>query len=78
VSISKVACFVGMADADHSIDTKAQQPKSFQGDNGTAEQFSIGEQIEAEQYAQAKVALATNGNPNFGLRFRKLVPPGAD
>ena len=61
---------------DLDIDTRAAQPKKFQGDNGMAEQHSIADIILAENREAAKVAVAITAHR--GLRFSKIKPPGAD
>jgi hypothetical protein len=43
--------------------------------SGSVEQHKLAEQIEADRYLASKEAAK---KPNRGLRFNKLVPPGAD
>lgn len=52
----------------------AAGPKKVKGDAGEVEQYGIAELIEAERYQRAKCASV---NASRGLRFSKLVPPGA-
>lgn len=65
-----------MADElDETIRQNAQGPAKAAGDAGSVEQHSLSEQIEADKYLAAKEAAK---NKRRGLRFNKLVPPGAD
>lgn len=66
-----------MADSDtirEAMLANAAGPKKVTGDTGSVEQHSIKDLIEAEKFAGAKEAVAS---VNRGLRFTKLVPPGA-
>lgn len=47
--------------------------KRVQGDQGTVEEHSLTERIEADKYLRAKRA-ASRG---IGVRLVKLIPPGA-
>ena len=58
-----------------SIEENAKGPKRAKGDSGEIEQHSLTEQIEVDRYLASK--RATRGK-KAGLRFAKLVPPGAD
>jgi hypothetical protein len=64
-----------MADLSTHIETDAQKAQSVTVDGQTIVRRSIKEQIEADQYLAAKTA-AASGNQFFGLRMRKIVPPG--
>lgn len=65
-----------MADElDDKIRTNAEGPAKAAGDAGSVEQHKLTEQIEADRYLRSKEAAKTK---NRGLRFNKLVPPGAD
>lgn len=65
-----------MADnLEEEILDNASGPKRAKGDQGEVEQHSLKDQIAADQYLAAKAAAA---NRKRGLRFTKLVPPGAD
>jgi len=64
-------------DADTISDavlSAAAGPKRVKGDAGEVEQYGIAELIEAERYQRSKCASVKS---NRGLRFSKLVPPGA-
>ncbi|MCZ2341685.1 MAG: hypothetical protein LC104_07795 [Bacteroidales bacterium] len=60
---------------DETIEQNAKGPAKASGDAGSVEQHPLPDQIEADRYLAAKEA-AKKGNR--GLRFNKLVPPGAD
>ena len=65
-----------MADElDDTIRENAQGPAKVQGDAGSVEQHKPSEQIEADRYLASKQAAKTKRR---GLRFNKIVPPGAD
>ena len=65
-----------MPDAlDDAIEQNAKGPAKASGDAGSVEQHKLAEQIEADRYLASKDAAK---KPNRGLRFNKLVPPGAD
>ena len=65
-----------MADElDVTIRENAQGPAKVSGDAGSVEQHSLADQIAADRYLQAKAAARSKQR---GLRFSKLVPPGAD
>lgn len=55
--------------------TDAQGPKSVSGDAGSVQQRDLREQIEADRYLSERTAVS---NTRRGLRFSRLVPPGAD
>jgi len=65
-----------MADElDVTIRENAQGPAKVSGDAGSVEQHSLADQIAADRYLQSKAAARSKQR---GLRFSKLVPPGAD
>lgn len=57
-----------------AIEQNALGPKRVEVDGEEVEQHSIADQIAADQHLAAASAAA---QPHFGLRFTKLVPPGA-
>lgn len=64
-----------MADElDDTIRQNAQGPAKATGDAGSVEQHPLPDQIEADRYLASKDAAASKKR---GLRFNKLVPPGA-
>ena len=64
-----------MADLDDTIRQNAEGPAKVAGDAGSVEQHKIDEQIEADRYLASKEAAKSKRR---GLRFNKIVPPGAD
>jgi hypothetical protein len=65
-----------MADElDDTIRQNAQGPAKATGDAGSVEQHPLPDQIEADRYLASKDAAASKKR---GLRFNKLVPPGAN
>ena len=64
-----------MAEIEESIRNNAQSPAKASGDAGSVEQHNLKDQIEADKYLASKRATQTK---NRGLRFNKIVPPGAD
>ena len=60
---------------DETIRENAKGPAKVAGDAGSVEQHSLAEQIEADRFLASKEAAK---GKNRGLRFNKLVPPGAD
>jgi len=65
-----------MADElDNAIRENAEGPAKASGDAGSVEQHKLTEQIEADRYLASKEAAKSKQR---GLRFNKLVPPGAD
>lgn len=64
-----------MADElDDTILENAKGPAKAAGDAGSVEQHPLPDQIEADRYLASKDAAASKKR---GLRFNKLVPPGA-
>ena len=62
-------------DLKDSIRESAMAPAKASGDAGSVEQHKLTEQIAADKYLASKTAAS---QPKRGLRFNKLVPPGAD
>lgn len=62
-------------DLEQSIQENAQQPAKASGDSGSVEQHSLSEQIAADQYLASKRAMRSK---RLGLRFTKIIPPGAE
>lgn len=62
-------------DLENTIRENAQGPAKVSGDAGSVEQHSVSEQIEADRYLAAKQAAKSKRR---GLRFNKIVPPGAE
>lgn len=61
-------------DLEATISDSAQAPKRMRGDEGEVEEHSLPDQIAADKHLAGKRAASTT---LLGLRFRKLVPPGA-
>ena len=57
-----------------TIRENAQGPAKAAGDAGSIEQHKLSDQIKADRYLCSKDAA---GSKSRGLRFNKLVPPGA-
>lgn len=62
-------------DLDDTIEQNAKGPAKASGDAGSVEQHPLPDQIEAAKFLASKEAAQ---QPKRGLRFNKLVPPGAD
>ena len=60
---------------DESIRQNAQGPAKVAGDAGSVEQHKPSEQVAADRYLASKEAAKSKRR---GLRFNKLVPPGAE
>ena len=60
---------------DSTLRENATGPAKVAGDAGSVEQHSLPDQIAADRYLQAMAAGKANRR---GLRFSKLVPPGAE
>lgn len=60
---------------ENTIRENAQGPAKASGDSGSVEQHPLSDQIEADRYLASKQAAKSKSR---GLRFNKLVPPGAD
>jgi hypothetical protein len=61
-----------MAIDDETIKNLAEAPKKTVGDEGSVEERSISELIEADRYLQNKEAI----KPPFGLRIARVSPRG--
>ena len=59
---------------DQTIRDNAQGPAKASGDSGSMEQHKLADQIDADRYLNSKDAAQSKTR---GLRFTKLVPPGA-
>ena len=57
-----------------SILKNAAGPKSASGDSGSMTQHDLTQQIEAAKFVAGKTAMA---KPSRGLRFTKMLAPGA-
>jgi hypothetical protein len=66
-----------MSDTERAakIEENALGPKSASGDAGSITQHSLAEQIAADKYLSSKTASSSVGG---GLRFGRIVPPGAE
>lgn len=65
-----------MADElDEVIRENAVGPAKAAGDAGSVEQHPLSEQIAADRYLRSKEAARSKG---LGLRYTKIVPPGAN
>ena len=62
------------AELEQSIRDNAAGPAKASGDSGSMEQHKLADQIAADRYLCAKDAAKSKSR---GLRFTKLVPPGA-
>jgi hypothetical protein len=59
---------------DQTIRDNAAGPAKASGDSGSMEQHKLPDQIAADRYLSSKDAAKSKTR---GLRFTKLVPPGA-
>jgi hypothetical protein len=59
---------------DDQIQQNASGPAKASGDAGSVEQHKLSEQIAASKYLASKDAVTKKSR---GLRWNKLVPPGA-
>ena len=59
---------------EDAIEQNALGPKRVQVANQSVEQQAIADQIKADEYLASKTAAK---RPQMGLRFSKIVPPGA-
>ena len=62
-------------DLSEQLRSNMQSPAKASGDAGSVEQHKLSDQIAAAKFLDAKEAVK---KPKRGLRFNKLVPPGAD
>ena len=56
----------------------ALSPKRASGDEGSVEQHPIADQIKAAEYAKEQTAAESGAWRGLGIRYVKLIPPGAD
>ena len=61
-------------DLAQRIAQNVQSPAKASGDAGSVEQHKLADQIEAARFLASQDAAK---KPSRGLRFNKLVPPGA-
>jgi hypothetical protein len=59
---------------DDTITQAASEPRSATVDGVTVQQHPLGDLIAADKYLKGQAAAKT---PSRGLRFTKLIPPGA-
>ena len=59
---------------EEAIEQNARGPASVTVGGQTVVQKDIEQQIKADEYLAAKQAAT---KPHFGLRFTKIIPPGA-
>ena len=62
-------------DLEQSIRENAQQPAKTSVDSVNVEQHALADQIEADRYLASKQATRSK---RLGLRFTKIIPPGAE
>lgn len=62
-------------DLEQPIRDNAAGPAKASGDSGSMEQHPLPDQIAADRYLASKQAAKSK---RLGLRFTKLVPPGAE
>lgn len=55
----------------------ASGPRRVRTDAGEVESHDLGQMIEADKYLAAKNAMNSGNSSRRGLRFNKLIPPGA-
>ena len=60
---------------DDAIQQNAEGPAKASGDSGSIEQHSLRDQIDADRYLASKKAARKK---KLGVRFSKLIPPGAE
>ena len=60
---------------EEAIVESAKGPAKSAGDGQSMEQHPLRDLIDADRYLAGKEAV---GKPRRGLRFTKLIPPGAD
>jgi len=58
---------------DNTIRENAEGPAEARGDSGSVRQHPLKDQIEADRYLASKEAVKSG----LGVRFKKLIPPGA-
>jgi len=62
-------------DLEQTIRDNADGPAKASGDSGSMEQHKLSDQIAADRYLASKQAAKSK---RLGLRFTKIVPPGAE
>jgi hypothetical protein len=62
-------------DITDAIRENASGPSKASGDQGSFEQHSIPDQIAADRYLASKRAA---NKPHRGMRFTRIIPPGAE
>ena len=62
-------------DLERTIRDNADGPAKASGDSGSMEQHKLSDQIAADRYLASKQAAKSR---RLGLRFTKIVPPGAE
>lgn len=62
-------------DLGEPIRKNAKSPAKVTGDQGSVEQHSLKDQIEADRYLASKKTARAKG---LGVRIGKLVPPGTN
>jgi hypothetical protein len=60
---------------EQTIRDNADGPAKASGDSGSMEQHKLSDQIAADRYLASKQAAKSK---RLGLRFTKIVPPGAE
>lgn len=63
-----------MTEISDAIETNATGPRRVRVGNQEVEQHPLKDQIEADNHVAAKTAATRN---HLGIRFRKIIPPGA-
>lgn len=61
---------------DTALEAAASQPAKMSGDAGSVEQRSVSDLIALDKHVASKAA-GKRGAP-FGMRFGRIVPPGAN
>jgi hypothetical protein len=61
--------------AEDALVAAVAHPKRIRGDAGEVEEHSLDELIAADRHLAGKAAA---GNARRGVRFARLIPPGAD
>lgn len=59
------------------ISETAAGPRRVRTDAGEVESHDLNQMIEADKYLAAKSAMNGSNSSRRGLRFNKLIPPGA-
>lgn len=62
-------------DLEQAIRDNADGPAKASGDAGSVEQHKLPDQIAADRYLASKQAAKSK---RLGLRFTRIVPPGAE